>query len=185
MNGQSRDQASDSSDGSPGEPAFSQSSASALHQRYMSFKSRETVEDQSHQKATQKLPPAGSIVLAVYETESEFRAGILSIHEVVETDTADSGCEFRNSPFTGSRYYSPSCLLTVAELQLEADHQPGQSLQWAKKIRLSGTSILFLESLACVLRSEHLPACRPALKRLQVITNMLNLSRDDSTLFMS
>ena len=117
MNGQSRDQASDSSDGSPGEPAFSQSTASSLHQRYMSFKSRETVGDQSDQKATQKLPPAGSIVLAVYETESEFRAGILLIHEVVETDTADSGCEFRNGPWTGSRYYSPSSLLTVAELQ--------------------------------------------------------------------
>ena len=51
MNGQSRDQASDPVMGR-GEPAFSVT-ASSLHQRYMSFKSRETVEV-GDQKATQK-----------------------------------------------------------------------------------------------------------------------------------
>ncbi len=125
------------------------------------------------------------MLLAVYETAKEYRAGILLVEAAVEIEasergtcdrgTCDRGTCDRDTGDSDSR--AGNWLGRVAELQLEHDYQPGEALQWAEAIELASDKILYSEALVYKLKSEHVAACRSLVSRLQSIAQMLEMSR--------
>jgi len=123
-------------------------------------------------------PAVGSMVLAVYEIEEEFRAGILLIHEVKLAEASLIQPRPQAGLSSEARKGNEFWLLKVAELRLESEHLPGQALQWKPKIELSSEKMLYTEVLTGKLKSEHVPACQKVLSRLHAVAKMLELSRD-------
>ena len=85
------------------------------------------------------------MLLAVYETAKEYRAGILLVEAAVEIEASERGTCERGTcdPDTGdSDSRAGNWLGRVAELQLEHDHQPGEALQWAEAIELASDKLL-------------------------------------------
>ena len=121
-----------------------------------------------------EIPKVEDMLLAVYETADEYRAGILLVESVVQIEASEPGtC----ASHAGGESRTGSWLGRVAELHLETEHQPGQRLQWAEAIELSSEKLLYAEVLVCKLKSEHVAACRSLVSRLRSIARMLEMSR--------
>jgi hypothetical protein len=176
MYGQSRDQGSDASTGSRSGSAFFQSTTAHRSESFRAEKRMKSVARRTPDR-TREVPEVGALLLAVYETAEEYRAGILLVDEVAEksanhsnTHSSDSGKEQHRMREWSGR---------VAELQLDNDHRPGQALQWEEKIHLSSEKILYAQVLTCKLKSEHVVACRSLISRLRMIAKMMEMSRGD------
>ena len=131
-----------------------------------------------------EIPKVENMLLAVYETADEYRAGILLVESVVQIEASEPGtcepgtCEPGTcASHAGGESRTGSWLGRVAELHLETEHQPGQRLQWAEAIELSSENLLYAEVLVCKLKSEHVAACRSLVSRLRSIARMLEMSR--------
>jgi len=174
MYGQSRDQGCDASIGSPTEPAFFPTPAPVPSSNRSG--SGQINKPAAHRASGMKseVPEVGSMLLAVYETAEEYRAGILLV-EAAEVRARDCGDCSRGTQDSASRV--GNWLGRVAELQLEKDHQPGEALQWSEAIDLSSDKILYSEALIYKLKGEHVAACRSSVSRLRSITRMLEMSR--------
>ena len=201
MYGQSREHGSDASTGSRSEPAFFKSPPLAQGSNGSGTGQKHKPSPHRRLEVEPEVPEVGNMLLAVYETAEEYRAGILLVESAAEIEASDGGscghgrcergrcergrcergrcergrCE-RSRGAQDSR--TGSWLGRVAELQLETDHQPGQRLQWAEAIELSSDKLLYSEVLVCTLKSEHVAACRSLVSRLRRITHMLDMSRD-------
>ena len=180
MYGQSRDQGSDASTGSRTEPAFFQS-PSPVSGSNRSVNRQQTKPAPNRSPGMKpEIPEVGTMLLAVYETAKEYRAGILLVEAAVEIEASERGTCERGTcdPDTGdSDSRAGNWLGRVAELQLEHDHQPGEALQWAQAIELASDKLLYSEVLVYKLKSEHVAACRSLVSRLQSIAQMLEMSR--------
>lgn len=176
MHGQSRDQGSDASSGSRTEPAFFQTPPRARGRKRPS-KSKES-QPVLGGEAIRKpgIPPVGAMLLAVYETDREYRAGILLVESVKEISASGHGSS-KNACVDRVTEQPKSWLGKVAELQFEKKHQPGEPLQWGDAIDLASDRILYSEVLVCELKSDHLAACNRLLTRLRNIAQMLEMSR--------
>ncbi|MAI70542.1 MAG: hypothetical protein CMM01_06490 [Rhodopirellula sp.] len=175
MYGQSRDQGSDANNGSQTEPAFFQSPPPRpkSNRSQTGHKTKSAAPQRPGMKV--EVPEVGTLLLAVYETKEEYRAGIVLVESAVEIAASDCGtCNCVNED-GGSR--AGHWLGRVAELQLDNDHRPGEALQWAEAIELSSDKILYSEILICKLKSEHVAACRGLVSRLRSIAWMLDMSR--------
>ncbi len=195
MYGQSRDQGSDASTGSRTEPAFFQSPSPVSGSNRSG--NRQQTKPAPNRRPGMKpgIPEVGTMLLAVYETAKEYRAGILLVEAAVEIEASERGTCERGTcergtcergtcergtcdPDTGdSDSRAGNWLGRVAELQLEHDHQPGEALQWAEAIELASDKLLYSEVLVYKLKSEHVAACRSLVSRLQSIAQMLEMSR--------
>ena len=181
MYGQLRDQESDSINGSRSGPAFFQSPPPSKNKNQRSSQHEKKIGPAASSGAAvaREVPIVGSTLLAVYETEHEFRAGILLVDEVTVAEESAIHPSSQCDPFPDTVQESSPWLLKVAELRLESEHLPGQALQWKPGIELSSDQLLFTEVLTCKLKSEHVSACRQGLSRLHAVAKMLELSRDD------
>ena len=190
MYGQSRDQGSDASTGSRTEPAFFQSPPPVSGSNRSGNRQQTKPAPNRRPGLKPEIPEVGTMLLAVYETAKEYRAGILLVEAAVEIEasergtcdrgtcdrgTCDRGTCDRGTGDSDSR--AGNWLGRVAELQLEHDHQPGEALQWAQAIELASDKILYSEALVYKLKSEHVAACRSLVSRLQSIAQMLEMSR--------
>jgi hypothetical protein len=170
MYGQSWDQGSDASTGSRTEPAFFQSPSPVSGSNRSGNRQQTKSAPNRRPGMKPEIPEVGTMLLAVYETAKEYRAGILLVEAAVEIEASD--------PDTGdSDSRAGNWLGRVAELQLEHDHQPGEALQWAQATELASDKILYSEVLVYKLKSEHVAACRSLVSRLQSIAQMLEMSR--------
>ena len=190
MYGQSRDQGSDASTGSRTEPAFFQSTPPVSGSNRSGNRQQTKPAPNRRPGLKPEIPEVGTMLLAVYETAKEYRAGILLVEAAVEIEASELGtcdrgtcdrdtcdrdtCD-RDTGDSDSR--AGNWLGRVAELQLEHDHQPGEALQWAEAIELASDKILYSEALVYKLKSEHVAACRSLVSRLQSIAQMLEMSR--------
>jgi hypothetical protein len=177
MYGQSRDQGSDASTGARSEPAFYPSTPPVHGSESFSTDKKMKSVARGESSITREVPQVGSLLLAVYETEQEYRAGILLVGEVAEI--AAGRCGVCSSESGKVVHRTKDWSGRVAELQLENDHSPGQALQWDEKIDLSSDKILYSEVLTCKLKSEHVVACRSLVSRLKMIAKMLEMSRGE------
>jgi len=177
MYAQSRDQGSDASTGSRSGPDFFPSPPPV--QGSESFSTEKKMKSVACGKSglMREVPRVGSLLLAVYETEQEYRAGILLVDEVTEITASHRGGCSSDSGKVGRRTKDWSG--RIAELQLENDHLSGQALQWGEKTDLSSDKILYSEVLTSKLKSEHVVACRSLLSRLKMIAKMLEMSRGE------
>lgn len=180
MYGQSRDQGSDASTGSRTEPAFFQSPSPVPGSNRSGNRQQTKPAPNRRPGLKPEIPEVGTMLLAVYETAKEYRAGILLVEAAVEIEasergTCDRGTCDRDTGDSDSR--AGNWLGRVAELQLDNDHRPGEALQWAEAIELSSDKILYSEILICKLKSEHVAACRGLVSRLRSIAWMLDMSR--------
>ena len=175
MYGQSRDQGSDASTGSRTEPAFFQSPSPVPGSNRSGNRQQTKPAPNRRPGLKPEIPEVGTMLLAVYETAKEYRAGILLVEAAVEIEASDPDtCD----PDTGdSDSRAGNWLGRVAELQLEHDYQPGEALQWAEAIELASDKILYSEVLVYKLKSEQVAACRSLVSRLQSIAQMLEMSR--------
>ena len=182
MYGKSWDQGSDASTESQTEPAFCPSPHPVNRgSRSRVSKKGNPIAKRGSSKE-QQVPEAGAMLLAVYETDEEYRAGILLVEAVLETAASD--CDTGNRGAKGSGSPPRKWLGRVVELQLDHEHQPGEALQWGEAIELSSDKILYLQVLACQLKSDHVAACHRVVSRLRSIARMLDMSRggDESNL---
>ena len=180
MYGQSRDQGSDASTGSRTEPAFFQSPSPVPGSNRSGNRQQTKPAPNRRPGLKPEIPEVGTMLLAVYETAKEYRAGILLVEAAVEIEasergTCDRGTCDRDTGDSDSR--AGNWLGRVAELQLEHDYQPGEALQWAEAIELASDKILYSEALVYKLKGEHVAACRSLVSRLQSIAQMLEMSR--------
>lgn len=180
MYGQSRDHESDSITGSRSGPAFFQSPSPSKkkNQRSSEHEKEHGPTASSGAAVNRQVPIVGSTLLAVYEREHEFRAGILLVDEVTLPEESAIHRSAQCDPASDAVQEASPWLLKVAELRLESEHLTGQALQWKPGIELSSDQLLFTEVLTCKLKSEHVAACRQGLSRLHAVAKMLELSRD-------
>ncbi|MAI31644.1 MAG: hypothetical protein L7W43_02055 [Rubripirellula sp.] len=175
MYGQSRDQGSDASIGSQTEPAFFQSSPLVSTSNHADPGKGKHTAARRGTMMKSEVPAVGTMLMAVYETAEEYRAGILMVEAAVEIEASDC-CTF-NVRAEGVESSAGNWSGRVAELQFENEHQPGEALQWAEAIELSSDKVLYSEVLVYKLKSEHVAACRSLVSRLRSIARMLEMSR--------
>ena len=184
MYGQPRDQGSNPSPGSRTEPVFFQSPSPASVGNGSGNRQKNKPPSCRRVGMEPEIPEVGTLLLAVYETAEECRAGILLVKSAVEIEATDGGTgahstyEHRTYEYgLGADSRTGSWLGRISELQLDTDYQAGQRLQWAEAIELSSDQLLYSEVLVCKLKSEHVAACRSLISRLQSIARMLEMSR--------